>query len=189
MKESQNVLREARWTDVFWRGLYEARIEEHSYIVDIDYFDIREQIALYRDGVLVDVQKSPATFLLQEGGRIEIAMALYGVKHARMILGEQSDEKAYSLIPAPGSAEYLRLRFAEQHPTISRVLAALAWIVLVIALVTQLPVVLNSIGYLVGFSVRTFALPGWANIALGIAGILAALDRAFRMKYDPLLDD
>ncbi len=189
MESRQGILREAKWTDVFWRGLYEAQVGESSYTVEIDYFDIRERIALYRNGVLVDSQKSPATFELPEGGRIEVAMALYGVKYARVVDGGRSNGGEVQLAPAPGSAEYLRLRFAQQHPAVSRVIAILTWVVLVVALVTQLPVTLNSLGHWVGFAVPTFALPNWANTALAVAGLLAALDRAFRMKHNPLLDD
>ncbi|MCI8366484.1 MAG: hypothetical protein HFJ66_02640 [Eggerthellaceae bacterium] len=189
MESRQGMLREAKWTDVFWRGLYAAQVGEGAYTVEIDYFDIRERIALYRNGMLVDSQKSPAVFELPEGGRIEVAMALYGVKYARIVDGRRSDGGEVQLVPAPGSAEYLRLRFARRHPAVSRAIAVLAWAVLAVALVTQLPVTLNSLGHWVGFAVPTFALPNWANAALAVAGLLAALDRAFRMKYNPLLDD
>lgn len=189
MEKRQSALREAKWTDVFWRGLYEAQVGGFSYTVEVDYFDIRERIALYCDDVLVDTQKSPAAFGLSDGGRIEVAMALYGVKYARVVSDAQNGGKARTLVPAPGSAEYLRLRFAERHPAVSRATAVFAWAVLVVALVTQLPVTLNNLGHWVGFAVPTFALPIWANTVLAVAGLLAALDRAFRMKYNPLLDD
>lgn len=189
MEKRQSALRDVKWTDVFWRGLYETQVGERSYTVEIDYFDVRERIALYCDGALVDIQKSPAAFNLPDGGGIEVAMALYGVKYARVVPDARNGGKARSLVPAPGSAEHLRLRFAEQHPAASRAIAALAWAVLVVALVTQLPVTLNSLGHWAGFTVPTFALPSWANTALAVAGLLAALDRAFRMKHNPLLDD
>lgn len=189
MKDKRNKLREVKWSDVFWRGLYEAQIRESTYTVEIDYFDIKERISLYRDGVLVDVQNSPATFVLSKGEKIEVAIALYGVKYARLVQNARGGARAQQLVPASGSAEYLRLRFAEQHPVASRTIAFIAWAVLVVALVTQLPVMLNALGYWTGWSVPTFALPNWANTVLGIAGVLAALDRAFRMKHNPLLDD
>ena len=111
------------------------------------------------------------------------------MKYARVVDGRRSDGGEEQLAPAPGSAEYLRLRFAQQHPAVSRAIAVLAWVVLVVALVTQLPVTLNNLGHWVGFAVPTFALPSWANMALAVAGLLAAPDRAFRMKHNPLLDD
>ncbi len=189
MEGRPNRLREVKWFDVFWRGLYEAQIGESIYTVEIDYFDIRERIALYRYGVLVDSQKSPAAFALPEGGRIEAAMALYGVKYARVVDGGRSGGGEAQLAPALGSAEYLRMRFEHQHPVLSRSIAVLAWVILVVALVTQIPVTLNSFGYWFGFTVPTFALPSWANTVLAVAGLFAALDRAFRMKHNPLLDD
>lgn len=189
MESRQGKLRKAKWTDVFWRGLYEVQVGESSYTVEIDYFDIRERIALYRNGVLVDSQKSPAAFELPEGDRIEAAMALYGVKYARVVGSGRSGGGEAQLVPAPGSAEYLRMRFDHQHPALSRSIAVIAWVVLVVALVTQLPVTLNSLGHWVGLAVPTFALPSWANTLLAVAGLLATLDRAFRMKHNPLLDD
>ncbi len=68
-------------------------------------------------------------------------------------------------------------------------LAGVAWIILATALVTQVPNLLNGIGHLTGWSVPTFGLPGWLDVFLGVAGILAGLDRGLRMKHNPLLDD
>lgn len=39
------------------------------------------------------------------------------------------------------------------------------------------------------FAVPTFALPAWLNAFLGVAGVVAGLDRGLRMAHNPLLDD
>ena len=46
--------------DIVARGRFEARHDGHVWTVDLDYFDFGEKLHLYRDGVEVEVQKSPA---------------------------------------------------------------------------------------------------------------------------------
>lgn len=98
-------------------------------------------------------------------------------------------QRSRLLVPLPGTAEDRRLSFGRTHPAASMLLAGVAWIILATALVTQVPNLLNGIGHLTGWSVPTFGLPGWLDVFLGVAGILAGLDRGLRMKHNPLLDD
>jgi len=99
-------------------------------------------------------------------------------------------ENATASNNAPASA------FDREHPVASRVIAAVSWAVLAVALVTQIPNLLNSLvngaawlGFPVGFSAPTLALPGWLNTLLSVLGIVAGLDRGLRMVHNPLLDD
>lgn len=170
-----------RW-DVLWRGVY----EHGELAVDVDFFDFGEKIRLYRDGRLLDEKRSPARFELDGGRRVEAAMSLMGMKYVRMV---DTAGARTTFQPAPGTGEERRARFERSHPTASRVIAALAWTILVVALVTQIPELLNLLGHLTGWSVPTFDLPTWLNTTLGVGGLLAALDRALRMKYNPWLDD
>ena len=57
--------------DLISRGRFEARHHGHVWTVDLDYFDFGEKLHLYRDGVEVDVQKSPAQFELGQSGTAE----------------------------------------------------------------------------------------------------------------------
>ena len=146
----QEALRPLKPADVFWRGLYGIAHEGSQYVVEVDFFDIKEKVRLYRDGVLIGEKRSPASFDI-DGACISAAMALYGMKHA--------------------------------------LLGATAWFVLAVALVTQVPNLLNGVGSLTGWTVPTFGLPPWLDGFLSVAGILAGLDRGLRMKHTPLLDD
>ena len=80
----KNLLRPLRPSEVFWRGLYGVNYKESSYIVEVDYFDLKETVRLYRDEHLVDEQRSPARFILNDGTVIDVAMALYGMKKAQL---------------------------------------------------------------------------------------------------------
>ena len=186
-------LRPLKATDGFWRGLFGVGCDGAAYVVEVDFFDFSEKVRLYRDGVLVDEQRSPARFALENGAHIEAAMALYGMKRAHLV---RPDGRAQALTPLPGTAEGKRAAFGRRHPAASRAMAALSWAVLVVALVTQIPNVLNSLangaalaGVPLSFTVPTFALPDWLNTTLGVLGIAAALDRGLRMVHNPLLDD
>lgn len=175
-------------TDVFWRGLYGIHYQEIDYVIEVDYFDINEKVRLYCNGILTQEQRSPAAFEIG-GATIKASMALYGMKQAELVKREETASKPFKLTPLKGTAEAKRLAFHQVHPISSRLIAGIAWAVLVIAAITQLPNMLNSIGYILGFSIPSFPLPEWMDLLLGILGILAALDRALRMKHNPLLDD
>lgn len=190
----KHLLRPLRPSEVFWRGLYGVNYKESSYIVEVDYFDHKETVRLYRDERLVDKQRSPARFILNDGTVIDAAMALYGMKKAQLIERQGSKQ---TLRPLPGTAEAQRLHFDREHPYISRAVAALAWIILVVALVTQIPNMINGLANLfqcLPIALRiplvpTFSFPDWVNIALSFAGIIAGVDRGLRMVHNPLIDD
>ena len=190
----KNLLKPLHSWEVFWRGLYGVNYEESSYIVEVDYLDFKEAIRLYRDGRLVDEQRSPARFILNDGAVIDAAMARYGMKKAQLVEGNGSKQM---LRPLPGTAEARRLRFDREHPHVSRAVAVLAWIILVVALVTQIPNMINGLANLFQYLsidlpiplVPTFSFPDWLNIVLTFAGIIAGLDRGLRMVHNPLIDD
>ena len=182
---TQEALRPLKPSDVLWRGLYGTTHEGSQYVVEVDFFDVKEKVRLYRDGVLVEEKRSPASFDVG-GANISAAMALYGMKHAWLA---PRGRPRRGLVPLPGTAEARRAAFGRRHPALNALVAAVAWAVLVVALVTQVPNLLNGIGFLTGWEVPTFGLPSWLNGFLSVAGILAGLDRGLRMKHTPLLDD
>ena len=57
---------------------------------------------------------------------------------------QQRDDKKM-LTPLSGTAEEKRLRWDRSHPIASRSIAAAAWLVLVAALITQIPNTINSL--------------------------------------------
>ena len=187
------TLRPPRPTDVIWRGLYGTEHAGASYVVEVDFFDPGEKVKLYRNGILAEVKRSPARFLLDEDTAIKAAMSLYGMRQAHILERDKPDR---ALSPLPGTAEAARQRFDQEHPMLSRMIAIISWAALVVALVTQIPNAINGIsngltalGFPLEFSIPTFALPAWLNAALTFLGIAAGLDRGLRMVHNPLLDD
>lgn len=188
-------MRKARPSDALWRGLYGVEREGVSWVVEVDYFDFAEKVRIFRDGVLAFEGRSPARFEVAPGVEIQATMALYGMKRIHLV--DSATGRTEMLQPLPGTAEFARACFGREHPVASAAIAAVAWCTLLVALVTQVPNVINS---LVGLTdllhipvpvakVPTFGLPDWANTLLGVLGILAGLDRGLRMKHNALLDD
>lgn len=185
-------LKELKSAETLWRGLYGIEFEDAIYVIEVDFFDFSEKVRLYRDGFLVDEGVSPVVFDLGSGVRIEAAMALFGMKYARMV-GPQGTRL---LTPLPGTAEAKRTLFEQNYPDVSKAIAASSWLVLVVALITQIPNLINGLlgaitmlGFSFGTPLPTFPLPPWANTLLSVLGLVAGLDRGLRMVHNPLLDD
>ena len=165
--------------DLVSRGRFEARHDGHVWTVDLDYFDFGEKLHLYRDGVEVEVQKSPAKFDLGQDATIEASMGLLGMRQVDLVV----EGARTVLTPVKGTAEEWRLRLARERPETSRLIGAVSWAVLVVALIYELPQLIALVGSALGADFKSpFTLPGAANFALGIAALAAALERALRFK-------
>lgn len=129
------AFRPVRGWGVLWRSAFVLWHGGHEYVVDVDFLDWDERIRLYRDRRLVDEQRSRARFDLP-GARIEARMSLYGMRYVRVVdaVGDVRD-----VPPMPGTAEAWRDRMDRERPTASRAVGVAAWVVLVVALVTQVP--------------------------------------------------
>ena len=139
----------------------------------------RRAVHLYRDGLEVEVQRSPATFHLDASATIEASMSLLGMRRVDLVVeGEPT-----MLTPVEGTAEGWRLQLVRERPDLSRLIGAISWIVLVIALVYEVPQLIALIGGVMGADYEPpVVLPGAANLVLGIAALAAALERALRFK-------
>ena len=115
MPESRSLRPLGGW-DLVSRGRFEARHDGHIWTVDLDYFDFGEKLHLYRDGVEVDVQKSPAKFALGQRATIRAAMGLLGMRQVELVV----EGETTTLTPVDGTAEAWRLRLARERPEISR---------------------------------------------------------------------
>jgi hypothetical protein len=165
--------------DLVSRGRFETQHAGHVWTVDLDYFDFSEKLHLYRDGVEVQVQKSPATFQLDGSATIEASMGLLGMRRVDLV----ADGGTTMLTPVEGTAEEWRLRLARERPGLSRLIGAISWIVLVVALVYEVPQLIALICGVIGLDFESpIVLPGAANLTLGIAALAAALERALRFK-------
>jgi hypothetical protein len=176
---SSRSLRPLGGWDLVSRGRFETRYDGHVWTVDLDYFDFGEKLHLYRDGLEVEVQKSPATFHLGASTTIEASMGLLGMRQVDLVV----EGVTTMLTPVDGTAEGWRLQLERDRPGLSRLIGAISWIVLAVALVYELPQLIALIGGVIDADYDPpIMLPGAANFVLGIAALAAALERALRFK-------
>lgn len=192
-----------------WRGQFVTQVDGRDYAIDVDYLDWSEKSRLYRDGVQVAVGGNPARFALAElpdtepapvapaetttqEPRIETKMSLYGMSRAHLVTeaGEQQ------LRPAPGTAEAWRADLDRDRPSLSRVIGVVSFLVVALALVIEVPQLLEAWSHsdwwagLTGWRpTAPVTLPPAANGVVTVAGILAGLERALRLQHNWLLDD
>jgi hypothetical protein len=165
--------------DVISRGRFETTHDGHVWTVDLDYFDFGEKLRLYRDGLEVAVKKSPATFDLGPDATIVASMGLLGMRRADLVVGDRTT----LLTPVEGTAEAWRLELERERPEVSRLVGAISWFVLVVALIIEVPQLIALISETIGGDINPpLILPGAANFILGIAALVAALERALRFK-------
>jgi hypothetical protein len=171
--------------EIVWRGVYEVDHAGHTYAVEVDFLDLAEKVHLYRDGTRIETQKSPASFEVGEGTVVEAAMGLLGMKDLKV----SGDGGGARFRPADGTAEAWRERVDREHATASRAVGAISLVVLVVALVLEIPQLLGvgarALG--IGFD-PPFELPPVAAAALGFLALAALLERALRFKHNRWLD-
>jgi hypothetical protein len=178
-------LEPVRGLEVVWRGVYEVAHAGARYAVEVDFFDFAEKVHLYRDGMRVETKKSPARFVIDGEAVIESSMGVFGMKTLRLVDGSSE----IPLRPAEGVAEARRAAFERDHPGAGRLIGALAWLVLVIALLIEIPELVRVIGDAVGLDFDPpVELPPFADGVLGVLALAAALDRALRFKSNRWLD-
>ncbi len=87
------------------------------------------------------------------------------------------------LTPVDGTAEAWRLQLERERPQASRLIGVVSWIVLVFALVYEVPQLIALIAKAIGADFESpIVLPGAANLLLGLAALAAAIERALRFK-------
>lgn len=182
----KTILRPCRLSDALWRSTLETNYEDSCYTVEIDYFDARECIRLYRDGTLIAEKRSPACFTLENNARIEVALSLYGTKYARIVY---EDGTSRALAPCSGTIEHARMRLRTSHPAADRILSTCSWGILALGLTTSALAGIQSITNIAHFPLALPTLPSDLQTVLGALALAAALERALNMKYHPLLDD
>jgi hypothetical protein len=201
------ALVEYRLWQLFSRSLFFLDLaapsgNSHVYAVDVRYLadpKSRKQhenavgkspAALYRDGVQVYRSNLPAAFPVP-GGVIEVATSAFGLKRMHFVSDDGSE---HTLRPHRRSQEGLRARFGQRFPRTSAVIGAVSLVVLLTALavgllhgieaLARIPVVAEHVGTFTS----PIHLPPWAKFAMGIAGVLSAVERALRLRYNRLID-
>lgn len=164
----------------------------HVYAVNVNYFDGEMKADLYLDGRHKARAGLPAVFPV-EHGRIEVATSVYGIKRMHFVnqSGTGSEEV---LSPDPLSPEGLRARLDSRMPRLSAMIGKIAIAILLVTLplgalqlaevVTTWDVVRDYVG---PFS-SPITLPGWANVAVTVAGVLAGIERALTLRSHRLVD-
>ena len=161
-----------------------------TFSVDVPFFNLDGRVSLYLDGQREAWAEAPAVFPVP-GGVIEVKTSTYGVARMHFVpdVGEERQ-----LLPDRASAEAARARFDARHPVASRVIGAVAVVVLLAGLVLGLPQFLEQLSELtwvaenIGTFTSPFALPAWLNTALFVAGLVAALERALTLRNHWLID-
>jgi hypothetical protein len=178
---------------LFSRSLFGLELPDpsggrHVFEVDVrhlaDSTTKRRPAALYRDGVQIACANVPVAFPVP-GGVIEVATSPYGLKRMHHV---RDDGGVRMLRPHPRSAEGLRARFDQRYPRTSAAIGAVAVVVLLVGLAVTLSVAVEGITRIpvvaehVGVFVSPIHLPGWAKVALPVAGFVAALERTLLLR-------
>ncbi|WP_265522405.1 hypothetical protein [Oerskovia flava] len=177
--------RPVRGIEALWRGAFGVEHGGHRWVVGVDFLDWDERVRLYRDGIPVDEQRTRASFELGDGARLEARVGTYGMRYVRVV----DDEGARDVAPLPGTAEAWRDRMDREHPDASRAADTLSWVVLAVALLTQVPQLLQLVTGLLGHEPWfVLDLPPTVNTVLTVLGLAAALDRGLRRRHHPIID-
>ena len=192
MDGKQNKLAPLKPLEGLIRGRYGTSFGDDRFVIDTDFFDWNEKIHLYRNGIAIETQKSPASFDLGNGARIEAEMSLYGMKRVHLI--GANGESPVMLDPVEGTAEHWRFQLDQRFPLLSRVIGVGSIIVLILAIAIDLPPFINMILHhleRIGFphwQIPTLPISGpWLGF-WAIFGVIAAIERGLSMKYNPWLD-
>lgn len=163
-----------------------------TYSVDVNYWagDWDFEAHLYRNGAQHAVSTMPAIFPV-EGGEIRVAMGAVGLKRCHYYPDGGSPRQ---LEPEPRSAEGYRALLQQRRPGLSRALGFASFAVLLVALLLGLPQIAESltswevVSQYTGTFESPLHLPGWANLTLVLASLVAMSERALRLRYNALLD-
>jgi hypothetical protein len=202
-----SALKDYRSWQLFSRSLYFLELADppgdgHVFAVDVRHLADaktkkqhqdavgRSPAALYRDGAQVYRANLPTTFPVP-GGVIEVATSATGLKRMHYV---SDDGREYQLRPHRRSQEGLRARFDQRFPRASAVIGVTSLVVLVTALVVGLMTAAEAltrspaVAEQVGTFTSPVSLPTWAKVALVVVGLLAAAERALRLRHHWLID-
>ncbi|GAA2805863.1 hypothetical protein [Saccharopolyspora taberi] len=118
-------------------------------------------------------------------------MSSYGIKRCHYVTTVGAERQ---LAPDPKSAEGRRARLDREHPALSRSIGFFSVMMLLVGVglnllqiaepVSRIPPIAESIGRFES----PIHLPLWLNIALALGALLGSMERALRLRYNPLLD-
>lgn len=190
-----HALKPFRLWQVFTRSLFfltdsHSDARSRSYAVSVPYVEWEDRADLYLDGQHQASSQLPAVFPVPRGV-IEVQTSMFGLKRMHFVPDSGPHRQ---LEPHPRSAEGLRARLDSRHPTLSRWIGALSFLIMITALLLGMPQLAELV---TSFDVVTahtgtftspVALSPEANTALGIAAVAASTERALRLRHHWLLD-
>ncbi|WP_430591694.1 hypothetical protein [Humidisolicoccus flavus] len=191
-------LQRFRWWQLLSRSLFHLRLtdaqgERQTYSVDVRHFgdsDGEVRAHFFLNDTHHAQSKLPAMLEIP-GGAIEVVVSTYGIRRCHFI-GDNGVQR--QLTPDPASGEGRRARLDRDNPGLSRAIGFASFAILAVALVLGLPQIIEQITNIdiVAENVGTFTspihLPGWLNITLLVASIIASMERALRLRYNWILD-
>ncbi|WP_420110982.1 hypothetical protein [Pseudactinotalea sp.] len=191
-------LKRFRWWQQLSRALFHLTLPGDSGQREVWSVDVKlwgdsdgEVVAhLYRNGVQTARSKLPAEFPVT-GGTVQVAASSYGLRRCHYVTEGGSERQ---LVPDAASAEGRRARLERERPGLSRFIGFVSVVVLLVALVLGVPQLVEQISQIppvaenVGTFTSPFQLPGWFNVSLVIATLVASTERALRLRYHWLLD-
>lgn len=193
-----HALKRYRWWQPFSRSLLHLRLTDESgqrqtWSVDVRIWGDSSgavKAKLYRDGRHHAESSLPAAFQVP-GGVVEVVSSFYGLKRCHYLTDDGVERQ---LDPDPASAEGLRARLERKHPAVGRAIGYVSIAILVVALILGIPQAVEQFSQIpvvaehVGSFTSAIALPAWLNISLGLAAVVASVERALRLRYHWLLD-
>lgn len=177
-----------RWWQLLSRSLFLLETAAADYAVDIRHWgdgsDGEVRARLYRDGRQHAVSTMPARFPIDDGA-IEVAVGGFGVTRCHAVAADGSERL---LTPDPSSAEGRRARLERRHPHLSRGIAIVSTVLVLVGVtlglvqlidpISQIPVIREAFGAIE----PPLRLPIWANVSLGVATALGSAERALRLR-------
>ncbi|MGW9557114.1 hypothetical protein ACWGSK_21690 [Nocardiopsis sp. NPDC055551] len=166
------------------------------YAVDVPYWqrvltdDGHGKAHLYRDGEHHAHSKLPAAFPV-EGGTIEVVPTSFGLKRCHYVTEEGA---ASRLVPDERSAEGRRARFDREHPVLSRLIGALSLsvlftsVALIVLQIVEALAAVPPVAERLGTFTSPIGLSIGLNSLLALCASTAAVERATRLRWNPLLD-
>lgn len=175
---------------LFFLTVWHSDAPSRFYAVSVPYFEWEDKADLYLDGQHQASSKLPAAFPVPRGV-IEVQTSMFGLKRMHFVPDSGPHRQ---LEPDPRSAEGLRVRLDNRHPTLSRGIGALSLVIMIIALLLGMPQLAELVTSfdVVAAHTGTFtspvALSPEVNTALGVAAVAASTERALRLRHHWLLD-
>ncbi|GGV26278.1 hypothetical protein GCM10010277_07770 [Streptomyces longisporoflavus] len=192
-------LKRFRWWQMTFRALFYLRLTGDDgrrmvYAVDVRHAGDKStgvvEAHLYRDGRQHARSRLPAFFPVP-GGTVQVRGSAFGLKRCHYVTTNGTE---HQLTPDRDSAEGRREHLDRAHPALSRAIGVFSSVVLLISLAVLFCQLIEPISRVepIARSIGTFTspvrLPGWGNFTVGLAGTLASMERAMRLRYHWLLD-